>query len=59
MSGSFVPANGQLNLQFVRWGNKPANYIPANISGVADLARGTITGRVLGPGCSTFVFRRQ
>jgi serine/threonine-protein kinase len=59
MSGNFAPSNGQLSLQFVRWGNRPANYLPANLVGTVDLNQGVITGRVIAPGCSTFVIRRQ
>jgi hypothetical protein len=59
MNGNFFPGNGQLNLQFVRWGNRPPNYTPANLTGTVDLNQGVISGRVLAPGCSTFVIRRQ
>jgi len=58
MNGNFNPANGQLNLQFVRWGVRPPNYLPANLSGTVDLNQGVITGRVLAAGCSTFTIRR-
>jgi hypothetical protein len=58
MNGVFNPANGQLNLQFVRWGVQPPNYQPANLSGTVDLGRQIISGRVLAPGCSTFILRR-
>jgi serine/threonine-protein kinase len=59
MSGTFSPVNGQLNLRFVRWGNQPPNYLPANLTGTVDLNQNVITGRVLAPGCSTFVLRRK
>jgi hypothetical protein len=59
MNGKFVPGNGQLTLQFVRWGNRPPNYSPADLTGTVDLNQGVITGRVIAPGCSTFVIRRQ
>ena len=58
MSGTFAPANGQLALQFVRWGNHPANYIPANLAGTVNFDQHTISGRVLAPGCTNFLLRR-
>jgi serine/threonine protein kinase len=59
MKGAFFPANSQINLNFVRWGNHPPNYTPANLMGTVDLNQGIISGRVLAAGCTTFVIRRQ
>jgi serine/threonine-protein kinase len=59
MNGYFLPATNQLFLRFVRWGNHPKNYVPANISGTVDLRQGAISGTVIAPGCSTIQLRRQ
>jgi hypothetical protein len=59
MDGTFSPATNQLFLKFVRWGYHPPNYTPANISGTVNLQQGTITGRVIAPGCSTFAIQRK
>jgi hypothetical protein len=58
MNGTFAPANNQLALQFVRWGNHPANYVPANLAGTVNFDQHTISGRVLAPGCTNFLLRR-
>jgi hypothetical protein len=53
MRGTFDVRTGALELKADRWIDRPDGYVAVDLVGKLS-QRGSVTGRVIGPGCSTF-----
>jgi hypothetical protein len=59
MAGQPRPQNNHLQLDPRRWINAPPWYVMVGLHDDYDEATGEYSGRVLGPGCTQFILRRD
>jgi hypothetical protein len=54
MLGRLGPSPGRLLLRAKAWADRPPNYVTVDLDGIYDPGSAEYSGRVKGPGCTSF-----